>query len=148
MSIAATIAIFALLALAGFAAYVRFAPSDPAHWHADPGPGDVGPCDRITTTAKSARVSCLHPETPQTLLSRLDAIARQTPRTTRLAGSSDTGRITWITRTALWGFPDFTTAQATVLPDGTRLDIFARTRFGGGDFGVNGKRLRLWMTKL
>jgi hypothetical protein len=45
-------------------------------------------------------------------LARLDEIALATPRTTRLAGSPDEGRITWITRSALWGFPDYTTAQA------------------------------------
>ena len=56
----------------------------------------------------------------------------------------DQGRITWITRSLLWGFPDYTTAE--VRADG--LYLFARLRFGGGDNGVNAARLRNWLARL
>jgi len=78
------------------------------------------------------------------MLARLDAIALATPRTRRLAGGVAEGSITWITRSALWGFPDYTTAE--VQADG--LYIFARIRFGGGDGGVNAARLREWQAQL
>jgi hypothetical protein len=46
------------------------------------------------------------------------------------------------------GYPDYSTAEAKETADGTRLDVFARQRFGGGDFGVNGARLKAWLTTL
>ena len=49
---------------------------------------------------------------PEDVLARLDAIALQTPRTMRLDGSPEDGLITWVTRSAVFGFPDYTTAAA------------------------------------
>ncbi len=81
---------------------------------------------------------------PADLLARLDAVALATPRTRRLAGSVEEGRITWETRSALWGFPDYTTAE--VREDGLYLQ--ARLRFGREDMGVNAARLRDWQERL
>lgn len=133
------------LLVAGGAGYVRLAPSDPARWHLAPPadlfqglqPGQVKPLE-------GAAVLILPAEDPAALLARLDAVALATPRTRRLAGSPDEGRITWITRSALWGFPDYTTAEAT--PQGLRL--YARLRFGRSDMGVNAARLRDWLARL
>lgn len=129
-----------VLALVAFALYVRLAPSDPARWHVAPvaegPPGEV--------VASEGAASLLLPGDGPALLARLDAIALATPRTTRLAGSLAEGRITWITRSALWGFPDYTTAE--VRPDG--LAVEARLRFGKGDMGVNAARLRDWQAAL
>jgi hypothetical protein len=96
-----------------------------------------------TTGAASLR---LGPEAgaPSDLLARLDAVALATPRTTRLAGSVSEGRITWVTRSAVWGFPDYTTAEARA--DGLYLQ--ARLRFGREDMGVNAARLRDWLARL
>lgn len=138
----------ALAALAAAAIWIRLAPSDPARWHVDPGTIAVPDCAQLATTRTSARVSCLHKADPVALLAALDQIAIDSPRTVRLAGSAETGRITWVTRSVIWGFPDYTTAQATVTPQGTRLDILARLRFGGFDQGVNAARLRAWLAKL
>jgi len=134
-------------AVAGLA-YVRLAPSDAARWHVDPGTGTVAACTAVEATRSSGRVTCLVPEDPASLLARLDGIALATPRTTRLEGSAETGRITWITRSAVLGFPDFTTAQVAPTPEGTRLDILARPRFGAYDWGVNAGRLSGWMARL
>lgn len=140
---------YALLAAAlAFAAIVRLAPTDPDRWHIDPGTQDATSCTQVTATRSSARVSCLREEPPAALLTRLDQIALATPRTVRLAGSAETGRITWVTRSWLWGFPDFATAQATGSGQGARLDLFSRQRFGGFDFGVNRSRLSAWMRRL
>ena len=141
---------FAIIAALGLLAYIRLAPSDPALWHVSPvtaAQAGQGPClDTITTQTNGARAACLSLDTPETILSKLDQTALATPRTTRLAGTPQSGRITWITRTALIGFPDYTTAEASQTPTGTRLDIHARLRFGGSDFGVNTSRLRAWLT--
>jgi uncharacterized protein (DUF1499 family) len=132
-----------LATIVAFAAYVRLAPSDPARWHV--AVTAEGPPDVVVAGEGSASLR-LDGErgAPADLLARLDAVALAHPRSTRLAGSVEEGRITWITRSKLWGFPDYTTAEAR--PDG--LHIYARVRFGGGDLGVNAARLRAWLLRL
>jgi hypothetical protein len=134
-------ALLALVVLALAAAlWVRLAPSDPARWHTDPLAG--------VTDRKSFATKAGDPRPPAEALAALDAIALATPRTARLAGSPEAGRITWITRSALWGFPDFTTAAAVSDGTGTTLAILARARFGAYDWGVNRKRVEAWLDGL
>lgn len=140
------LALLAALILAGFAAYVRLAPSDKGLWNtALPATGPLTGCGQVAALEGGARLACA---APVDALARLDAIAMATPRTLRLAGSPETGRITWITRSRLWGFPDYTTAQITETDTGPRLDIFARLRFGRSDLGVNAARLQAWVNQL
>ncbi len=129
-----------LAALAAFALYVRLAPSDPARWHVPP--VAEGPAGEVVALEGAASLR-LQGDGPA-LLAQLDSIALATPRTTRLAGSVAEGRITWITRSAIWGFPDYTTAE--VRPDG--LAVYARLRFGRSDLGVNAARLDAWRAAL
>ena len=136
----------ALLVL-GFALYVRLAPSDPARWHVAPAAATRDDCT-VEQGEGDARAACLLAIPAPEVLARLDAIAMATPRTTRLAGSPEDGRITWITRSALWGFPDYTTAEAAPDGTGTRLTVHARLRFGRSDMGVNAARLRDWLPRL
>ncbi|MBU2982777.1 DUF1499 domain-containing protein [Lentibacter algarum] len=77
-------------------------------------------------------------------LAALDKIAQAEPRTKVVAGGVDEGMITYISRTAFWGFPDYT----TVKQDGQNLIMHARLRFGRSDFGVNAKRLERWIDQL
>ncbi|MFN6924093.1 MAG: DUF1499 domain-containing protein [Tabrizicola sp.] len=134
---------FLLAGVVALALYVRLAPSDPARWHVTPGAG--GPWGEIVAGDNSASAR-LGPDVgpPGDLLARLDAIALATPRTTRLAGSVESGRITWVTRSRIWGFPDYTTAEARA--DG--LYLLARSRFGQRDLGVNAARLTDWLARL
>lgn len=133
-------------------AAIRLAPDDPTRWHvpvAEQTPPIPGPCaDHIRIVPKGARTTCLLSDPAATLLARLDTIALATPRTTRLAGTPEGGRLTWITRSRLMGFPDYVTAEASQTAEGTRLDIFARQRFGQGDWGVNAARLAAWLSPL
>lgn len=133
----------ALALVLGFAAYVRLAPSDPALWHV-PVQAE-GPWGQVVAQTGAASVR-LGPEagTPADLLARLDAVALASPRTTRLAGGVEDGRITWISRSLIWGFPDYITAETR--PDG--LHVLARLRFGREDMGVNAARLRDWLARL
>lgn len=127
----------------GVAAYVRLAPSVPAVWHVPP--VIDAPWDTVQPGRGSAALRLsLAKGAPADLLARLDTLAMATPRTTRLSGSVAEGRITWITRSALWGFPDYTTAEVRV--DG--LYIQARLRFGSEDTGVNAARLNDWFSRL
>lgn len=129
-----------LAALVIFAAFVRLAPSDPALWHVAP----VAQGAEGSVVAEPGAASLRLAGDGAALLARLDDIALATPRTTRLAGSVAEGRITWITRSAVWGFPDYTTAEAG--PEG--LVVQARLRFGRDDMGVNAARLQDWQASL
>lgn len=139
---------FALIALLGLMAFIRLAPSSLQDWHQTP---------PATLWAENAAVNTVIPleggailrlsldrGAPLEVLAKLDAIAKSDPRTSVLAGSPADGRITWITRSALWGFPDYTTAEAR--EEG--LFVYARLRFGRKDFGVNAARLSDWLSRL
>jgi uncharacterized protein (DUF1499 family) len=137
----ALFAAFAIIAALGLMAFVRLAPTDPAAWQTLPAIDT--PFDTVTAQTGGATLRLSTAKgTPADLLSRLDTIAMATPRTTRLAQTE--GQIIWETRSALWGFPDYTTAE--VRPDG--LYIHARLRFGTSDLGVNAARLNAWLSRL
>ncbi|MEY4873264.1 MAG: hypothetical protein RLZZ563_2594 [Pseudomonadota bacterium] len=141
-------ALLALLIL-GFAAYVRLAPSDPDLWHVflpTTATASEDCAAGVVPGRGSATAACLVTLTKEEALQKLDSIAMSTPRTTRLAGSWQQGRITWITRSKLWGFPDYTTAQVQDVDGKTRIDLYGRLRFGSEDMGVNSARLTAWMT--
>lgn len=136
---------FLVIALLGLMAFVRLAPSDPAVWNVAPPPVGAATSGQVAALTGAASL-LLGPDAgdPTDVLTKLDAVAVATPRTTRLAGSVADGRITWITRSALWGFPDYTTAQLT---DGG-VAVYARLRFGREDMGVNAARLTDWAAQL
>jgi Protein of unknown function (DUF1499) len=144
---------FGIIAALGLLAWVRLAPVDVATWHAALPTdarileGDCAGSVSLITTRGGGQSSCSLSDPPQQVLARLDAIAMATPRTIRIAGSPEEGRITWETRSRLMGYPDYTTAQVTETSGMTRLDIIARQRFGLGDMGVNAARLKDWLSR-
>ncbi len=129
-----------LVLVLGFAAWVRLSPVDAAAWHVPP--PDQPPGDYPEEGAFLA-VRDLG-ERAGEALADLDRVARGVPRTRRIAGGPETGMTTYETRSALWGFPDYTTVAA----DGPLVRIHARLRFGRGDMGVNQARVRDWMSKV
>ena len=137
-----TVLILGGLALAtlAFGAWVRLAPSDPARWHGDPAQGAAGDNSHV------ARV--VLPMPPAEALAALDAAAMAEPRTRRLAGSVEEGRITYVSRSRIWGFPDYTTVAAVPDGEGAALVIHARARFGQSDLGVNAARVGRWLAAL
>ncbi|MDM7970113.1 MAG: DUF1499 domain-containing protein [Paracoccaceae bacterium] len=124
-----------LLAVLGFGLWVRLAPSDPARWHVSI--GDAGNRDFAGATIRTV------PASPGDM-ARLDRIIRATPRTTLLSGSPESGMVTYITRSRLWGFPDYTTVEAR---PGV-IVIHGRLRFGSSDMGVNRARVEDWVAAL
>lgn len=125
LALVVTVAVLAALAI-----WVRIAPTDPAAWHRIPD----------TIPRRHSANSALR-ETDGSLAA-LDEIIRATPRTEVLAGSVEEGMITYVTRTALFGFPDYTTVRQDA--DG-KLTIYARSRFGKSDLGVNKARVEGWL---
>ncbi|MEL7257464.1 MAG: DUF1499 domain-containing protein [Pseudomonadota bacterium] len=124
-----------MVALVGVGLYARMAPSDVARWHVLP--EELPPED---AAGQAVRVIEAGPDT----FSRLDEIILDTPRTEVLAGSVEDGMRTYITRSALFGFPDYTTVAQK---DG-QITLFGRLRFGKYDMGVNAKRLDGWLSEL
>ena len=126
-----------LIAVLALLAYIRLAPSDPVTWHIalDPRPTILGaPSPEAVVTLRGGAYMDL----PADSLPALKSIAANTPRTQILTETAD--HITWITRSKLIGFPDYTTAQITP----TGVIVYARLRFGSGDMGVNAARLTAW----
>ncbi len=126
---------FLLVVLGLGAAYVRLAPSDSARWHV---------VREITADRDLEGGVLRRVETGADGLARLDKVARAWPRTRILAGSVDEGMITYVTRSAVLGFPDYTTVRQV---DGW-LEVNARLRFGRSDFGVNRARIEAWLAQI
>ncbi|MEP3639007.1 MAG: DUF1499 domain-containing protein [Paracoccaceae bacterium] len=106
----------------------RVAPTDADRWHV-----------RISETENADHifgVTRVIEGSPEKL-EAFDASFSLEPRTKILAGTVNTGHITYVTRSAFWGFPDYTTVQ--LVDD--QLRIFARLRFGRSDLGVNRTRI-------
>ena len=121
--------LYLLLSLVvAFAAYVRLGPSDPSRWHISiPNEGD------IDLAGGAVRIV---PNSPD-VFERLIEMMSKLPRTAVLAGTVEEGHLTYITRSKLMGYPDYTTIERS---DET-IKIFARLRFGKSDLGVNAARL-------
>ena len=120
--------------LAGMVA-VRALGDDPARWHVPvkEGVDRNGTGDAVRVIAGDAD-----------RLARIDAVFRELPRTRVLAGSLETGHITYVTRSRWWGFPDYTSVE---LVDGS-IRMHARLRLGVSDLGVNRARLEHVLARL
>ncbi|GGL74370.1 DUF1499 domain-containing protein [Wenxinia marina] len=121
--------------LAGLGGWVRLAPEDAARFHVAGPPRPVGdyPAEGGFEVRRPA---------PPDALARLARVAEAEPRTHRAAGSPKEGMVTWISRSRLWGFPDYTTAW---IDEAGNLAVHGRLRFGKGDMGVNRERVTRWL---
>jgi len=126
--------VLVLIAIGG-AAWIRLAPSDPADWNVDP----MVSADQDLATGVRRRIGG-GPET----MAVLHRIILETPRTEVLAGSLDEGKITYVTRSRIMGFPDYTTLKFET----DHLELWARLRFGASDTGVNKARVEGWLARL
>ncbi|MBD3765454.1 MAG: DUF1499 domain-containing protein [Rhodobacterales bacterium] len=129
------LALALILALLGAGAWVRLAPAAPADWHADPRSAPD------PATPNFARLVLDLPLPPDQAAGRLAAAMAALPRTRLFAGDPAAGLATWESRSALWGFPDYTSAAIDPTATGSRLTLLARARFGQSDLGVNAARL-------
>ncbi|KIC20732.1 hypothetical protein RA20_07635 [Leisingera sp. ANG-Vp] len=115
--------------------FIRLAPSDPLDWNTQPEFTEDkefrGGVFRVVRTGPDG-------------LERFHQIASTAPRTSVLAGGPADGMATYITRTQLLGFPDYTTAAQ----DGDLLKVYARLRFGRSDLGANKERINGWLAEM
>ena len=125
----------ALLAFLAMVIYFRSAAVDPDAWHVQPPVAEAGDYTSPNTFA------AVREGVPEDSLVRLEAVALASARTVRLAGGAEQGLVTFISRSAVFGFPDFTTAT---IEDG-KLTVWGRAKFGDGDLGVNQTRILEWL---
>jgi uncharacterized protein (DUF1499 family) len=143
---------FIVLAILGIVVavivYVRLAPHDVTGIHAQAdarGPGDYGAMNGFLAVRQITVA-------PEVILSGIAQTAQAADRTNVLAGSAGEGMITFVTRSKLWGFPDYTTVS--IIPAGAvdnaapLLMLDGRLRFGRSDFGVNKARIEMWLSAL
>ena len=138
--------IFAALLLGLVAALVvpRVAPDDAGRWHVDP--RTAQPDDRPNSYLVADHDAVRVPLSPTDVLARVDTVALGDPRTSRLEASGTT--VTYVQRSAVFGFPDYISVHAEPDGDGSRLSIFSRSRYGYSDMGVNKARVERWLAEL
>jgi uncharacterized protein (DUF1499 family) len=129
-----------VVVVAGLMGYIRFAPTRLDARHAPPMPSDVGDTTQVGGFQAVRKISVPTTE----ILQAVERQALATPRTRLLAGSAEEGTLTFVTRSALWGFPDYTTATV----QGDLLMIAGHLRFGRSDMGVNKTRIESWLSAL
>ena len=118
-----------------FAAWVRLAPTDPARWH-------VLPQDAAPGNRPGGALRRIGGDTAT--FARLAALIADTPRTTRIAGDTASGMITFETRSRGFAFPDYTTIRL----DADGITLYGRLRYGLSDLGVNAARIDGWLDAL
>ncbi|MGP9789728.1 DUF1499 domain-containing protein [Roseinatronobacter sp. NSM] len=131
------------------AAYIRLAPSDPATWHEDPRlvARPKTPNFHLIRMVGGDAMPPIFQMSPAALAAQVDEIARR-GGAQLLAGSVAQGHMTYLTRTPVMGFPDYTTVMIEPAGDGAALLAFARARFGHSDMGNNRARLQAWIAAL
>lgn len=133
-----------LLAVAAVA-YVRLSPSDQGKWH------KAAPFQSVEEKhGKGFYIWRQAAEDDGTAtLAALDQIIRAEPRTKLLAGSLADKQLTYVSRSKVVGFPDYTTIGIYQTPEGqSYLEVYGRLRFGRSDLGVNAKRIKGWLGQL
>lgn len=136
------LAIFAgavVLAFVGFAGWVRLAPVESARWHVDP---LTAPDPSTPNFARIAPGEIVLDADPETVAARLRAEMESLPRTRLIAGSPGERMMTFVTRSRLMGYPDYTTIRVLPADGGATFAAMARSRFGQSDLGVNAARLQ------
>ncbi|HEX5328050.1 MAG TPA: DUF1499 domain-containing protein [Acetobacteraceae bacterium] len=83
------------------------------------------------------------------LLAAVEQVAQAQPRTFLAADYRQALQMHWVVRSAVFNFPDLIMAQ--VIPHGaghSELLLYSRSLYGYGDFGVNRRRLTVWLAAL
>ncbi len=144
-----TVLAIGLLALVAAMLYVRLTPVDARAYAVDPetvkAPGFSG---HVLLRPGGDIEPATYALPPKTLAARMEAIILATPRTERIAGALEDGMATYVTRSALWGFPDVATVKIVETEGGSALRIFSRLRYGAMDMGVNRARVEGWLSQL
>jgi len=141
--------VISLLALVAVMLYVRLTPVDARAYVVDPDTVEVPGFSGHVLLRPGGDIEPVTYDMPaETLAARLEAIILATPRTERISGSLEGGSATYVTRSALWGFPDVASVKIVEVEGGSALRIFSRLRYGAMDLGVNRARVEGWLSQL
>ncbi len=140
-----TLVLVLLIGVSGLV-YIRLAPDDILALHTTPPAGAVPGSPVTLPGGYLLEENSELP--PEKLLQRLHSVILQTPRTKLIAGMPSEGMATYVTRSLVFGFPDYTTIRVAPEGDGSRFQIYARLRYGRSDFGVNRERVTGWLRTL
>lgn len=150
MKIVVTFVLVFLVAAVASSVFFRRVPDDPAIWHVDP---------LAAVKPDKPNAALIRPEggdaaapvfdvAPEALAEEIDAVALSEPRTKRIAGAPADLWMTYVQRSALWGFPDYVSVKVMPAGEGATYAAFSRARFGYSDMGVNAGRMARWQTAL
>lgn len=149
-----------VVVIAGAAIGVRSLDHDVDRWHVDPVTAPTpstpnsfragGPFDREVPT---------YPVDVVALSSAWDRVIDQQPRVSVVADDRFdahgpmAGIVTYVQRSALFGFPDYVSVRFVSLERSAEspfstLVIFSRSRLGQSDLGVNERRVTSWLDQL
>jgi uncharacterized protein (DUF1499 family) len=78
------------------------------------------------------------------MAARIDAIATA-EGAEMIAGDLAEGHMTYVARSRLMGFPDAISVRLVPVGEGTRVEVYSRSRFGYSDMGVNAARVERWI---
>lgn len=133
----------------GVMTWIRIAPSDPARWHEDPRlvARPSSPNFHLIRMADGDEMPRVFQMTPEALAARVEEVARA-DGAERIAGSLAAGHMTYLSRTPLMGYPDYTSILIEPAGEGAMILAFARSRFGHSDLGVNRARITRWIDAL
>lgn len=150
MKILTYLVVILLVASSAGAVYFRKVSDDPKVWHVDPltAAKPDTPNTIIVRPQGGDRTMPSYDVTPEELAKAIDAVALAEPRTERIGGSPETLWMTYVQRSALWGFPDYISVKVLPKEEGSTWAAFSRARFGHSDLGVNAARLERWQGAL
>jgi len=134
-----------MIAVSGLV-YIRLAPDDVTLVHVAPPTGATPDVPMIGSGGALFVADFNAP--PERMWQMVQQVILSTPRTKYLAGSAKEGMMTYVARSLVFGFPDYTTVTVTQNGQGSHVTLFGRLRYGRSDFGVNAKRLRSWIKAL
>ena len=145
-----------VLLVVGVLVGIRRVGSDPAQWHVDPiaaaAPSTpnwyrLTPMDaELDRVAQRDGVAPTFDQDARAVARVFDGVAQSSARVVVLAGSAKDGFVTYIQRSAWFGFPDYISVRFIDLPGGgSTIAIFSRARFGRSDLGVNEERVARWV---
>ena len=134
-----------LAGVIGAAVYFRNVSMPAEVWHVDP--ARVTPPASPNFARLTGAEAPVFDMAPEALGLRIEAIATA-EGAERIAGDPASGQMTYVVRSRLMGFPDAISIRLVPLDQGTRMEIFSRSRFGYSDMGVNGARVARWIAAL
>ena len=131
-----------LAAVIGAGVYFRDVAMPATVWHLEP--ADVTPPTSPNFELLVGAEAPVIGADAAVVAARLDAVA-QAEGARLLAGAPADGHMTYVVRSRIMGFPDAVSIRLVPLADGTRVEVFSRSRYGYSDMGVNAARVARWI---